>query len=184
MDLVSRMVHALNTERQLQGLPSLSNQEVEQVKGFYQDKFKELKATSAYEQLPDKDKLGLHDVVFGRFNENQNRPTCSINSNVKGASAMNDKEQINRFRGLGYDHIIDKGLGEGLSVGDIAINILGAIPANRYIEQQQAIDLLVEAGRKISNNSGGSVNQEKPSNVSEQQQAVDLLVNAVAPLSA
>lgn len=83
---------------------------------------------------------------------------------------MDEKAQIESFRGLGYDNLIDEGLSKGLSAGDIAINILKEMPANRYVDQQKAINLLVEAANNI--------NQDKSSNVSEEQQAVNLLVNA------
>ena len=96
---------------------------------------------------------------------------------------MDKKDQINSFRGLGYDDLIDDGVSKGLSASDIALNILHAMPANRYTEQQRAINLLVEASKKIRKTNNNIGHTTRASNVSEQQQAVNLLVNAAKSIT-
>ncbi|QEH68694.1 hypothetical protein [Cellulosilyticum sp. WCF-2] len=178
MNFMDRMTEILNEERRRHGEPQLNSAEIEGAKDYYASKLEEVKNTEWYKSASAEDKRHLNDLVISKTEKRQMMPTCSINSNNGGTKVMNEEEQINSFRGLGYDNIIEDGLSKDLSAGDIAINILNEIPANRYVDQQRAINLLVEAANNITNQDDKKSSQGKSSNVSEKQQAVDLLVNA------
>ena len=178
MNFMDRMTEILNEERRRHGKPQLNGAEIEGAKDYFASKLEEIKDTEWYKSGSAEDKCRLNDFVIGKTEQRQSMPTCSINSNNGGIKVMNEEEQINSFRGLGYDNIIEDGLNKGLSAGDIAINILNEIQANRYVNQQRAINLLVEASKNIRKTNNDTGNTTKSSNVSEKQRAVNLLVNA------
>lgn len=182
MDIYSitkEAISLINKHRIMMGQASLSKQEEKVVRAFYEDKMKEFENSPQFKMLSDSNKRQLEKEVLGKIDSGFSGPVC-----YGGDKAMNDMEQINKFRGLGFDNIIEDGLKKGLSAGDIAINICQAMPSNRCIGQQRAINLLAEAGKKAMNRSKQENPQEDNnfSNLSDQEKAVNLLTSAAKRL--
>lgn len=117
---------------------------------YYEDKLNELKATSGYKKLSEKEKQEVHDVIWGKVDSTINAPVCNTNSVNGEIKVMNNTEIINSFRGLGYDNLVEDGLRKRMSPDDVAINILNAMPEGE-IERRQAINYMAN----YVNKSGG-----------------------------
>lgn len=106
---------------------------------FFNKKMNEIKNSKEYKQLTDSQKIRLESQLKNAVTNKgmESYPICQAN----GAKSTN-KSELNRFRGIGYDHIVDDGLNKGLTAGEVALNILNEMPKDE-IERRQAINYMV-----------------------------------------
>ena len=85
---------------------------------------------------------------MGQGEINLLRPMVSNRNRVPRPINAETSQQIDNLRGLGYDKIVDDGLSKGLTVGNIAINILEEKNKDET-ERKQAIEYMANYAKQL-----------------------------------